>query len=212
MKEPGVDGVCAELIQYGDDPATRGIHENMSKSVERGWRNISWGLDEICHPIAIPKKGDLQLCENCRTISLIVHASKILLEVIRRRLKPHIETHLSEEQVGFRPGRNTVEHIFVWRQLAERYIEAQDGELVNVLVDFKKAFDRVWHAGMIRVLHHYNIPKKLTSLIHNLYSQAVSAVRVELVVMFQTGFTRQLACGKVAFCHQICSTCSWSML
>ena len=45
-----------------------------------------------------------------------------------------------------------------------------------MFIDFKKAFDRVWHAGMIRVLQYYNIPKKLTSLIHNLYSQAVSAV------------------------------------
>src|SRR4029077_4502191 len=76
--------------------------------------------------VAIPKKGDLQLRENYRTISFIVHASKILLEVIRRRLKPHVETHLSEEQAGFRPGRSTLEQIFVWRQLAERYIEAHD--------------------------------------------------------------------------------------
>jgi hypothetical protein len=50
--------------------------------------------------------------------------------------------------------------------------------LVNVFIDFKKAFDRVWHTGMILVLQHFNIPKKLISLIHNLYSQAVSAVRV----------------------------------
>src|ERR1051325_1942181 len=36
----------------------------------------------------------------------------------------------------------------------------------------------VWHTGMFRVLQHYNIPRKLTSLIKNLYSQATSAVRV----------------------------------
>jgi hypothetical protein len=175
MKAPGVDGVCGELIQYGGEAAKHGIH----KICQRAWEEETfpeiWTKSII---ITIPKKGDLQLCENYRTISLVTHASKILLEIIRRRLKPHVEMNLSEEQAGFRPGRSTVEQIFVWRQLAERYIEAQHGELVNVFIDFKKAFDRVWHAGMLRVLQHYNIPRKLTALIQNLYSQAVSAVRI----------------------------------
>jgi hypothetical protein len=38
MKAPGVDGVCAELIQYGGEAATRGIHE-ICQSVDR--RDIS---------------------------------------------------------------------------------------------------------------------------------------------------------------------------
>jgi hypothetical protein len=117
------------------------------------------------------------IIKKVRTISLIVHASKVLLTIIRSRLKPHIEANLAEEQAGFRADRSTVEQIFVWRQLAERYMEVQDGNLVNVFIDFKKAFDRVWHAGLLRVLQHYNIPRKLIALITSLYSQAVSAVR-----------------------------------
>ena len=34
------------------------------------------------------------------------------------------------------------------------------------------------HTGMLRVLQHCNIPRKLVSLIQSLYSRAVSAVRV----------------------------------
>ena len=174
-KAPGVDGVCGELIQHGGVAVSSGLQT----ICQRAWNEEAfpeiWTKSII---ITIPKKGDLQLCENYRTISLVVHASKVLLEIIRQRLKPHIEMHLSEEQAGFRSGRSTVEQIFVWRQLAERYIEAQNGELVNVFIDFKKAFDRVWHTGMYRVLQHYNIPRKLTALIQNLYSQAVSAVRI----------------------------------
>jgi exonuclease III len=174
-KAPGTDGVCGELIQYGGKAAEHGIHS----ICQRAWKEEKfpevWTKSII---VTIPKKGDLQLCENYRTISLISHASKILLEIVRRRLKPHIEMHLSEEQAGFRPGRSTVEQIFVWKQLAERYLEVQNGELVNVFIDFKKAFDRVWHTGMVRVLQHYNIPRKLVVLIQDLYNQAVSAVRI----------------------------------
>jgi Reverse transcriptase (RNA-dependent DNA polymerase)/Endonuclease-reverse transcriptase len=173
-KAPGVDGVCGELIQCGGEAAVHSMHN----ICQRAWNQEEfpeiWTKSII---VTLPKKGDLQLCENYRTITLIVHASKVLLEIIRKRLKPHIENNLSEEQAGFRPGRSTVEQIFVWRQLAERYMEVQNGELVNVFIDFKKAFDRVWHTGMFKVMQHYNIPRKLTALIQNLYSQAVSAVR-----------------------------------
>src|SRR5437899_11471188 len=102
-------------------------------------------------------------------ISLIPHASKVLLEIVRKRLKPYIEANLSQTQAGFRPGRNTVEQIHIWTQLAERYLEIQNGQMVNVFIDFKKAFDRVWHVGMLRVMRHYNIPAKLCSLIESLY-------------------------------------------
>src|ERR1051325_7267393 len=84
--------------------------------------------------VTIPKKGNLKLCENYCTISLIVHASKLLLEIIRRRLKPYIESHLSEEQAGFCPGCSTVEQVFFWRQLAEHYLESQNDKLVNVFI------------------------------------------------------------------------------
>ena len=174
-KAPGLDGVCGELIQCGGEAALQGIHTICQRAWSQEKFPEIWTKSII---ITIPKKGDLQLCENHRTITLIPHASKILLEIIRRRLKPHIESNLSEEQAGFRPGRSTVEQIFVWKQLAERYMEAQNGELVNVFIDFKKAFDRVWHTGMFKVMQHYNIPRKLTALIQNLYSQAVSAVRI----------------------------------
>lgn len=174
-KAPGLDGVCGELIQCGGEAALHSIHTICQRAWAQEEFPETWTKSVI---ITIPKKGDIQLCENHRTITLIPHASKILLEIIRRRLKPYIEMNLSEGQAGFRPGRSTVEQIFVWRQLAERYMEAQNGELINVFIDFKKAFDRVWHTGMFKVMQHYNIPRKLTALIQNLYSQAVSAVRI----------------------------------
>ena len=38
--------------------------------------------------ITLPKKGNLQLCQNYRTISLISHSSKITLKIILKRLQP----------------------------------------------------------------------------------------------------------------------------
>ncbi|GFO29502.1 endonuclease-reverse transcriptase [Plakobranchus ocellatus] len=41
--------------------------------------------------ITLPKKGNLKLCQNYRTISLISHPSKVMLRVILNRLKPEAE-------------------------------------------------------------------------------------------------------------------------
>ena len=50
--------------------------------------------------ITLLKKGNLQLCQNYRTISLISHPSKVMLKVILNRLKPQAEEIIAEEQAG----------------------------------------------------------------------------------------------------------------
>ena len=56
-----------------------------------------------------------------------------------------------------------------------------------IFIDFKKAFDRVWHKGLWRVLHHYGIHPKMINLIENLYKRTQSAIRVgnEVTEWFQ---------------------------
>ena len=57
--------------------------------------------------IRLPMKGNLQLCKNYRTISLISHPSKVMLKIILNRLQPQAEEIIAEEQAGFRAGRST---------------------------------------------------------------------------------------------------------
>ena len=60
------------------------------------------------------------------------------------------------EQAGFRPGRSTTEQIFNLRVLCEKYLQHQQ-DLYHVFIDFKKAFDRVWHAALWATMKHFNI-------------------------------------------------------
>ena len=99
--------------------------------------------------ITLPKKGNLQLCQNYRNISLISHPSKVMLKIILNRLltfsftffQPQAEEVIAEEQVGFRAGRSTTEQIFNLRIFCEKYLQHQQN-LYHVFIDFKKAFDR----------------------------------------------------------------------
>ena len=85
----------------------------LTEICNRIWRTGEWPTPWTQSLIiTLPKKGNLQLCQNYRTISLISHSSKVMLKVILKRLKPHAEEIIDEEQAGFRAGRSTTEQIF----------------------------------------------------------------------------------------------------
>ena len=72
--------------------------------------------------INLPKKGNLQLWQNYRTISLISYSRKVMLKVILNRVKLQAEEMSAKEQAGFRAGRSTTEQIFNLRTLCEKYL------------------------------------------------------------------------------------------
>ena len=125
--------------------------------------------------ITLPKKGNLQLCQNYRTISLISRPCKVMLKIILNRLKPQAEEIIAEEQAGFRARRSTTEQIFNLRILCEKYLQHQQN-LYHVFIDFKKAFDRVWHEAVWSTMRKYNINASIIRAIENLYDKAQSAV------------------------------------
>ena len=98
-----------------------------------------------------------------------------MLKIILNRLKPEEEKISSEEQAGFRPGRSTTEQIFNLSILCERYLHHQQ-DLYHVFIDFKKAFDRVWHAALWTTMRLYNINTNLINAIQNHYDKATIAV------------------------------------
>ena len=52
--------------------------------------------------IPIPKKGNVKECSNYRTISLISHASKVMLKILQARLQQYMNCELPDVQAGFR--------------------------------------------------------------------------------------------------------------
>ena len=70
------------------------------------WNSGIWPVDwKRSIFIPLPKKGDLQLRSNYRTVALISHASKILLKILMSRIKLKLEEEVSLAQAGFRTGR-----------------------------------------------------------------------------------------------------------
>ena len=85
-----------------------------------------------------------------------------------------MEKIIGEEQASFRAGKSTTEQIFNLRIFCEKYPQYQQ-DLYHVFIDFKKAFNRVWHAALWATMKKYNISANLIQVIKNLYDKATSA-------------------------------------
>ena len=121
-KSSGVDNIPAELVQGGGET----MIDVLTGICNRIWRTGEWPTPWTQSLIITPpKKGNLQLCQNYRTISLISYSSKVMLEVILNRLKPRAEEIIAEEQAGLRARRSPTEQIFNLRILCEKYLQHQ---------------------------------------------------------------------------------------
>ena len=171
-KAAGSDNIPAELVHAGEKALIDTLHIIFHKI----WETVQWPTQWTQSlMISVPKKGNLQQCNNYRTISLICHSSKVMLGIILNGLRPQAEKIIAIEQAGFRTERSTTEQIFNLRILWERYLQHQQ-DLYYVFVDFKRAFDRAWHAALWATMNHYNINAYTIRVIRNLYNPTSSAV------------------------------------
>ena len=145
----------------------------MTRFCQKVWETKPWPDDWTRSlVIPLPVKGNPRKCQNYRTISLISHPSKVMLKTLLNRPKNE-----AEEQAGFRPGRSTVEQIFNFRIMMEKHLQYKK-ELFHNFIDFKKAFDRVWHGGLWHALRSFGIEHEegFVQIMKSLYSSASSAV------------------------------------
>ena len=71
---------------------------------------VATGLEKVSFH-SNPKERQCRKCSNYRTIALISHVSKVMLKILQARLQQHVNSELSDVQVGFRKGRGTGDQI-----------------------------------------------------------------------------------------------------
>ena len=98
-KAGGGDRIPVELFQILKDDAVKVLHSICQKI----WKTQQWPQDwKMSVFIPIPKKGHAKECSNYHTITLISHASKVMLKILQARLQQYMNHELSYVQAGFR--------------------------------------------------------------------------------------------------------------
>src|SRR6476469_7010997 len=110
------------------------------------------------------------------TISLISHASKILLKIPTNRIEAKARDFIGRNQFGFRKGCGTRDAIGVMRMICERCLEFGNNVYI-CFVDFEKAFDRVNLEKMRKVLQSIGVDWRDQRMISELYINQEAVVR-----------------------------------
>ena len=134
-------------------------------------------LTESCFPScwksssvvpAFKNDGERSDPGNYRPISLLPIISKIFESFINDSLIKHLDgtSLFSDLQYGFRAFRSTADLLTV---LSERIYNSLDagGETRAIALDISKAFDKVWHAGLLHKLKAYGVDGSILSIIES---------------------------------------------
>src|SRR6184192_2275154 len=126
--------------------------------------------------IPLPKKNNAVNCSDHRTISLICHASKIMLKVLTKRIEAKAKQLFWRNQFGFRKGCGTRDAVGVMRTQCERSLKCGN-EVYICFVDFEKAFDRVNWVKMFEIMESLHIDWRNRRLLQDLYMRQEAVVR-----------------------------------
>ena len=106
---------------------------------------------------------------------------KLFTSILNNRLKKHILqlNTLHPAQIGLLPKHRTSDDIFTLRTLVDKYVINNPKEkLYTCFIDFKKAFDSVWHDNLYYKLLQHNKGSKFYDLIKNLYSKSKCCIKI----------------------------------
>ena len=121
----------------------------------------------------IHKKGDKQLTKHYRPISLLPICSKLFEKIVFKYLYNYLISNalLTDNQSGFRPGDSTINQLIsLVNDIHKSFDNRKSLEVRSVFLDISKAFDKVWHEGLIFKLEQNGISGSLLNLFNNYLS------------------------------------------
>ena len=115
--------------------------------------------------------GDRSTDKNYHPVSLLSVVSKVFEKLVNNRIVDHLEKCglFSDFQDGFRSSQSTADLLTVASDRIARAFN-RSGATRAVALDISKAFDRVWHAGLLHKLMSYGISGQIFGLISSFLS------------------------------------------
>ena len=121
----------------------------------------------------IHKKDDKQLIQNYRPVSLLLICGKIFEKLMFNSLFEYLENNnlLNPHQSGLRPGHSCVHQLLSVTFYIYKSFDANPSlEVRGIFLDMSKAFDRVWHEGLLFKLKRLGLSGKFYGLINSFLS------------------------------------------
>ena len=177
-KAPFSDRIRNEMIRHSIDSMLPVYIKLFNLILESGNFPDTWCVGSIT---PIHKNGDRDDPNNYRGICVSSCLGKFFTLIMNKRLLNFATKHdiLHKSQIGFLPNYRTTDHIFTLRTIIDKYVKnISGGKIYACFIDFKKAFDSIWHEGLLIRLLENNINGKFYDLIKNMYSKTTCFIKI----------------------------------
>ncbi len=123
------------------------------------------------------EKGERTRVVNYRPITLLNTDYKVLSKCLAVRLAHVAPDIIHRAQAGFVPGRKIQNHTQLARMMMH-WAEANDENGAIVALDQEKAYDKIAHDYLWRVLEKFGIPESLIKMLKSLYAHAETSIMI----------------------------------
>ena len=164
-KAAGLDGITAEMIQHFGENTRAWILELVNKCADTCTIPAAWRKAKV---VALLKPGkEPTNRKSYRPISLLSILYKLYERMILARMFPIVESQLTPDQAGFRPGRSCCSQLLNLTQYIEDGFEKK---LITgtVFVDLTAAYDTVNHRILLLKVAKMTNNKKIVGVIQSL--------------------------------------------
>lgn len=165
-KAPGEDKIRNKTLKNLPRKAIVQLHYIYNSCLKLNYFPNVWKNAIV---LSFPKPNkDHKIAANYRPISLLPTLSKILEKIILIRIKENEQTHneIIDEQFGFRTSHSTTLQLAtITDQITKNFNYNKTTAMLNL--DVEKAFDTVWHDGLIHKLMQSKLPKPIIKIIHS---------------------------------------------
>ena len=166
-KAHGWDEISVRMIKLSDSALVTPIKIIFTNCLRHGLFPEIWKYANV---VPVHKKNEKNLKGNYRPIPLLPIFGKILEKLIYDSLYKHLVScnALDPNQSGFRPGDSTVNQLLSITHTIFKAFDCNPPlDVRSVYLDISKAFDRVWHDGLIYKLKQCGVSGQLLSLIQS---------------------------------------------
>ena len=167
-KANGPDGISNRILKICNNQLSEPLALVFNFALKTGKYPSEWKNANL---IPIFKKGDRQLMKNYRPVSLLSQTSKIFERIIYNKIYDHckINNILTEKNSGFKKLDSTINQLIHFSH--KIYQGLEDEEKIGIIfLDISKAFDSIWHKGLVFKLRKYGIKGSILKLIESYLS------------------------------------------
>ena len=177
-KSSGFDSILNEMLKNSQSFLLNCFYKLFNTILTYGNFPKIWAKGFI---VPLFKNGLKNDPANYRGITIGSNIGKLFTKVINNRLENfYIQRNLiCTEQIGFCRKKRTSDHIFVLKTLIDKYTQSSSKFLYTCFVDFKKAFDSVWHLGLFYKLRKNGVSDLFYNVVKNMYACTELCVKVD---------------------------------